>query len=130
MGVNDAGKVFSAPLTFRCLRQQVLVLADEHAAKFGGPVQQVGVFQLRGAVNLRGQHIHASQDQATRDRRRHVHVQVEADATAVTTLAHLTNRQPIRLWSVSFFSDVRLHNKGKHERSFFSLSECHERKAC
>ena len=43
VSINNAAELLPTPLALRCLRQQVIILAKEHAAKFCGPVQKTGI---------------------------------------------------------------------------------------
>ena len=110
VGVNDASELLATPLTLRCLRQQVIVLAEEHTAKLAGSVQQTGIFQLRRAIQLRRQNIHTPQQEPARDCCRHMHVQVEADAHASLPISRKrfrTGDSPACARSLSTFPTLR-----------------------
>ena len=87
VSVDNTAKRLSASLPPRRFGEQILVLAEEDSAKSRGSVKEVGVFQARRPIKLRGQHVHPSQEQPTRDGHRHMDVHVNANAHATLPIS-------------------------------------------
>lgn len=108
--IDYAAELLPIPLTLRRFRQQIVVLAEEHAAKLGGSVQQTRIIQLRRSIQLRRQNINASQQKPARDGCRHMHVHVEADAHASLPISRKrfrTGDSPACARSLSTFPTLR-----------------------
>jgi hypothetical protein len=68
MGVDQTGELDACALPLCRLRQQVLVLAHEHAAQCARPIEQLRVRQSRGVIPLRGQDVHPLRQECACDR--------------------------------------------------------------
>ncbi len=82
MRVDDAAKTLAGALSLGRLSQKIFILTEEHATKIRSPIQQSGIVELGGPVQLGGQDVHAAENQRPCDRSGHVNIQVEAEAHA------------------------------------------------
>ena len=80
MGVNDARKKSPCTLPRIRLRQQVIISCEQSSAQRSGPIEQIVILQLRGAVLLRRFDIHPSALQGARYRTGDMDIHVERNA--------------------------------------------------
>ena len=77
MSLNEAVKRRSFSLSFRRLRQQIIVSRHENSPQFAGPVQQCCIIQLASAIFIGGEDIYAAQPKPKSNRSWNMLIHVE-----------------------------------------------------